>query len=87
MSATTWAPSAPGEKYRLSRGPATSAETELAAVPSPADGAQDEGRLLSVGNPLLVFGALAALTFGLMAVSTTVRVGKTKASVSLGSTS
>ena len=56
-------------------------------MPSPADGAQDEGRLLSVGNPLLVFGALAALTFGLMAVSTTVRVGKAKASLALGSTS
>lgn len=35
-------------------------------------------------NPLLVFGGLAAVVFGLMAFSTSVRVGKTSASIEIG---
>ncbi|MCU1449331.1 MAG: hypothetical protein JWP02_1501 [Acidimicrobiales bacterium] len=39
---------------------------------------------LHVDNPLFWFGALALVTFGLVAVSTSVRLGPGRASVSLG---
>lgn len=51
-----------------------------AAGPAPTDGAP----LWSPDNPLFWFGALAALTFGLVAFSTSVRVGSGRASVSIG---
>lgn len=41
----------------------------------------------SDGTPLIAFGVIGALVFGLMAFSTSVRVGKTSASVQIGSTS
>lgn len=86
MATTTWAPSSSWEKYHLSAGAPSRTPSELASVPSPADGAAAEGRLLSPSNPLLIFGLLAAATFGLMAASTTVRVGKARATVSVGTT-
>lgn len=40
--------------------------------------------LLSLRNPLTIFGLFAAVTFGLIAVSSSVRVGKARASASIG---
>lgn len=74
----------PGERYGLSRGPANYTPTQLAAVPTPSAAGARAGSLLSPENPLVVFGVLAALTFGAMAFSTSVRVGKTTASVAVG---
>lgn len=85
MSATTWAPPSPAAKYGPALapgGPRITADTELSAVSSPAAG--ETGSPFSPANPLFWFGAIAALTFGLMAVSTSVRVGPAKAAVSLG---
>lgn len=67
------------------QGPATSATTETAAMAtaSPDDPA---GNLLHPGNPLVAFGAIAAVAFGLMAFSTTVRVGRTRAGIQIGDT-
>jgi hypothetical protein len=44
------------------------------------------GQAASPENPLFWFGALGVVTFGLMAFSTTVRVGKTSASLTIGDT-
>lgn len=40
--------------------------------------------LISLRNPLTIFGLFAAVTFGLIAVSSSVRVGKARASASIG---
>lgn len=40
--------------------------------------------LLSVRNPITWFGALAAVTFGLIAVSSSVRVGKARVTAKVG---
>ena len=40
--------------------------------------------LLSLRNPLTWFGLFAATTFGLIAVSSSVRVGKARASAKIG---
>ncbi len=85
-TATTWAPSGPGRYGLTQGGPVTTAPTELSAVATPAEGAAAAGQPWSPTNPLFWFGVIAAATFGLMAVSTSVRVGKATASVSLGST-
>lgn len=83
-----WAP-AGAERYRLNESapvlsPAV-AESSLTSLATPSALAS-AGAALSLENPLLVFGGIAALTFGLMAFSTsgTVRVGKTKLSAGLG---
>lgn len=75
------------DRYRIpSSQPATSTESALPGVAGPqSDGPRTAGPL-SKDSPLLVFGVLAALTFGLMAASTTVRVGGTSASVRVGET-
>jgi hypothetical protein len=65
--------------------PASSIDSGMNAMTTPA-AADHDGGLLHPGNPLLAFGVLAAVAFGLMAVSTTVRVGKTTASVQVGAT-
>lgn len=66
-----------------SSGPASQAYTETAslATPGPHD---HNGTLAHPHNPLLAFGVIAATAFGLMAFSTSVRVGKTKAAVQIG---
>jgi hypothetical protein len=68
-------------------GPAANAQTSLANVPTPSARVQSSTKLLSPENPLLVWGVLAALTFGAMAFSTSVRVGHTTAGLNVGSTS
>lgn len=64
--------------------PASNAPTALKATVTPGEAEQDAGKLLSLHNPLTAFGILAAFTFGLMAFSTSVRVGSTSASLKLG---
>lgn len=86
MTATTWAPPDPGARFGLAQGPASRTPTELTAVPTPAEGAEAASQPWNPENPLFWFGVLAFVTFGLMAVSTTVRVGGARASVSLGDT-
>ena len=72
-------------RYRLNAaGPMTPAQTEMTAISTPGDVAA-QGRPWSPSSPLFWFGALAAVTLGLAAVATTVRVGPAKASVKLGS--
>jgi hypothetical protein len=84
--ATTWAPVGPS-KYGMSPG-VTSAPpmTELSSVASPSKAAQAAGSPLNPDNPLFWFGVIGAVTFGLMAFSTSVRVGGTTASLNLGDT-
>lgn len=81
------------ERYRLGfSGPQnTAAATQasgLAALPTPAQGYGDEAKPWHPSSPLFAFGCLAALTFGLMAVSTSgsasVRLGKAVATVGGG---
>lgn len=83
------------ERYRLSEsapvaGPGVG-ELSLASLATPGEGAANAAKPWHPESPLFVFGVLGALTFGLMAFSTsgTVRVGKTKlsAGVGVGSTS
>lgn len=81
--ATSWAPSVAGAKYGMGQG-RREETTELTSVPSPAAGSAAAAQPWNPENPLFWFGAIAALTFGLMAVSTTVRVGPAKGSISLG---
>ncbi|OJV57952.1 MAG: hypothetical protein BGO38_06940 [Cellulomonas sp. 73-145] len=72
-------------RFHLDAGTANvAAPTELNAVATPSEGAAAASAPWSPSNPLFWFGALAALTLGLAAVSTSVRVGPARASVSLG---
>lgn len=64
-------------------GPAA-APTGLASVSAPSAAAQSATKQLSVSSPMLAFGTVAAITFGLMAFSTSVRVGNSSASLNLG---
>jgi hypothetical protein len=82
-----WAPASGAEKYGISTsGPAANAPTELHSVTAPSESGTTAGQLLSLDNPLTAFGVVLAVTVGLMAFSTSVRVGKTTASLNLGST-
>lgn len=85
-TATTWAPSGVGRYGLAPGGPVTSAPSELHTVATPAQGAAAAAQPWNPASPLFWFAGIAAVTFGLMAVSTSVRVGKATASVSLGST-
>ena len=83
-----WEPAGP-ERFRLSAGAVLSpavAESSLQSVSTPSVGAAALGSAIHPDNPLVVWGLLGALTFGLMAFSTSgsVRVGKTTATAGLG---
>lgn len=82
-AATAWTPATVGARYGLNRSN-TGPVTELTSIPTPTQGAADEANPWHPDNPLFWFAGLAALTFGLMAFSTTVRVGGARASVSVG---
>jgi len=85
-TATSWAPAGPS-KYGMQPGaPTPPAASELNAVASPSQAGQAAGQPWNPENPLFWFAALGAVTFGLMAFSTSVRVGGTKASLNLGDT-
>lgn len=66
--------------------PASNAPTALASTVTPSEHGAAAAKLWSPQNPLFAFGALAAVTFGLMAFSTSVRVGRTTAALSVGDT-
>ena len=85
MASQTWSP-ASSEKFRVGAPTQTLPATQLHNVPTPAEGAARAASPLSPQNPLFWFGAAAAVTFGLMAFSTTVRVGGKDFSVSAGKT-
>ena len=70
-------------RFGLVSGPASTATTETRSMTT-ASAADPGGQILHPHNPLMAFGVIAAVAFGLMAVSTSVRVGKTKASISIG---
>lgn len=73
------------EKFGIpSSAPASNAPTSQASMVTPSAAAQAASKALNPENPLLAFGVLAAVTFGLMAFSTSVRVGKTSASLKIG---
>ena len=84
-TATAWAPAGPA-RFHLAPGAPSPAPSELHAVSTPAKGAAAAGQPWNPENPLFWFAGLAAVTFGLMAFSTSVRVGSTKASIALGDT-
>jgi hypothetical protein len=83
-----WAPAGP-ERVRLYNGPTLNpavADSGLNALATPAAGAAATAKPFHPHNPLVAYGVLAGLTFGLMAFSTSgsVRVGKTKLTAGLG---
>lgn len=65
--------------------PASPAQTEMRSVASPGP-ADHNGSLVHPHNPFLAFAVIAATAFGLMAFSTSVRVGRTKAAIQIGET-
>ena len=83
-AATTWAPTSYGAKYGLTDGPSSPATSELHAVATPSAGSAVAAQPWNPENPLFWFGALAAVTFGLAAFSTNVRVGSISAGLSAG---
>jgi hypothetical protein len=87
MFGSEWSPPTAASVYGLrAGGPASSNISELSSVVTPsAAGARAES-MLHPDNPLVIFGVLAAFTFGLMAFSTSVRVGHSTARVSVGDT-
>lgn len=88
---SNWAPAGP-ERFRLfDTAPLPVAtDTGLSTLATPSAGAAQEASMWHPANPLFAFGLLGALTFGLMAFSTSgaVRVGKTtvKTGLSVGAT-
>ena len=86
LRAASYEPSGPGRYGLAPGGPVTSAPSEQHADSTPGQGSAAAAQPWNPANPLFWFAGIAAVTFGLMAVSTSVRVGKTTASVALGST-
>ncbi len=89
----SWSP-ADASVYRLYDAPPANPAvggTALTSLSTPSARGATEGKAWHPDNPLVVYGVLAALTFGFMAFSTSgsVRVGKTTATVggSIGKTS
>ena len=86
VQSTTWSP--PGlNRYRLPESTPSRQPSELHAVPTPREGAANTAKPWHPANPLFWFAAIAGVTFGFMGYSTSVRVGNSKASLNLGSTS
>lgn len=83
-----WSP-ADARVYRLYDAPPVNpavSGTALTSLSTPSPRGATEGKPFHPDNPLLVYGVLAALTFGFMAFSTSgsVRVGKTTATAGVG---
>jgi hypothetical protein len=66
--------------------PASHTPTALASTVTPSERGQAAAKLISRENPLAALVVIGAFTFGLMAFSTSVRVGHTSANLSVGST-
>jgi len=84
MDTAYYEPAGPARYHLRADAPLSSAQTELNAMATPAAGAAAAGSLLSLHNPLTWFGIIAAVTLGLAAVSTSVRVGPVKAGIAVG---
>lgn len=80
---TSYSPEGFGRYGLDPAGRQTPAQSELHSVATPGDVAA-ESHPWSPASPLFWFGVLAAITLGLAAVSTSVRVGPVKAGVQLG---
>lgn len=87
MTPETWHAPSPYSKYGLRDGAATAIDSPLHAIAGPGVADTLSDKPWSPHSPLFWFGALAAVTFGLMAVSVTGRAGPVKASVAVGKTS
>jgi hypothetical protein len=66
--------------------PASNVPTALASTVTPSVRGQAAAKLVSRENPYTALVVIGALTFGLMAFSTNVRVGHTPISVKVGNT-
>lgn len=78
----------PAYGYASSAGTAPAANTPtggLDGLTTPSGRTAKAASLVSPENPLFWFGVATALTFGFAAFSTSVRVGKTGASLTVGS--
>lgn len=79
-----WIIPTPAAKYGLDPGaPASAIDSPLHSAGGPAIG--DVLPPWHMDSPLFWFGAIAAATFGLLAVSTSVRVGPVRVAASAGS--
>jgi hypothetical protein len=85
QTTSAWVIPTPASKYNVpTNQPATSVDSPLSTAAGPA--LIDAAPPWHVDNPLFWFGAIAAATFGLLAVSTSVRVGPARVSAALGDT-
>jgi hypothetical protein len=80
----SWEPTSVVSKYGLTDTAPSPATTELTAVATPRAGAATTAQPWHPENPLFWVAGLAAVTFGLAAFSTNVRVGSVRAGVSAG---
>lgn len=79
LSASAWGPT------RFPVGSvAAPTHTETAAVPSPSGQEAAALKAFSLENPLMVGAALVGVTIGLVAFSTSVRVGSVRAGLTAG---
>jgi hypothetical protein len=82
-----WAPPMGPAKFGIpASAPVSHTPTALASTVTPSERVQAAGKLISRENPYTALMVIGALTFGLMAFSTSVRVGHTSASLNVGST-
>lgn len=64
--------------------PASPVPTSLTGLSTPGERDADAGKPWHPESPLFAFGVLLALTTGLMAFGTSVRVGNARGSLSVG---
>lgn len=64
--------------------PASNTPTSLDGLGTPGEQGQAAAKFYSPESPLFAFGLLLAVTTGLMAFGTSVRVGGTSASLNIG---
>jgi hypothetical protein len=75
-----------GAKYGLKTATPHNADTPIAQLTKAAPAQAASNALYHPDHPLFAFGALLAVTAGLLAFSGSVRVGRTKASANIGDT-
>lgn len=80
MAAKAWGPT----RFPVATVAAPTLATETSAVPTPSQAGAISGKALSLENPLLPLAGLVGITVGLVAFSTSVRVGSVRAAVSAG---
>ncbi len=73
----------PAARFKLAAGRGTAAPSERHAAVTPSTG-DKAAKPWHPDSPLLWFAGIAAVAFGLMAFSTTVRVGRATGTVSIG---